>query len=216
MSAEPAEPRRGWVAGEVAAEFPELRLLELELDAVPGRSPKEIRQQLKDMSDRFKGAQAVAMRRQPVPWSYRVFFRQIGLDPDTTRTPIEAAAVDRLLKGGWRSKNIVDDALTIALIETGVPIWALDSERVEGELGIRTAIAGEPLGRQDGAPPLPAGRLVVADDRSPLAVLFGDIAPGHGVTPESRHITLFCVQVAGVPTIHAEEALYSCATILLQ
>jgi hypothetical protein len=29
-------------------------------------------------------------------------------------------------------------------------------------------------------------------------------------------MTLFCVQVAGVPTIHAEEALYSCATTLVQ
>jgi DNA/RNA-binding domain of Phe-tRNA-synthetase-like protein len=216
MSAEPGDPRRGWVAGDVAAEFPDLRLLQLAVDAVPGRSPREIRQQLKDMSDRFRGAQAVAMRRQPVPWSYRVFFRQIGLDPDTTRTPIEAAAVYRLLKGGWRSQNLVDDALTIALIETGVPIWALDAERVEGELGIRTATAGEPLGRDDEAPPLPAGRLVVADDRSPLAVLFGDLAPGHGVTPTTRHMVLFCVQVAGVPSIHAEEALYSCATTLLQ
>jgi len=216
VTPEPGEPRAGWVAGDVAAEFGDLRLLQLDVDAVPGRSPREIRQQLKDLSDRFRGAQAVAMRRQPVPWAYRVFFRQIGLDPDTTRTPIEAAAVDRLLKGGWRSQNIVDDALTIALIETGVPIWALDAERVEGSLGIRTAAAGEPLGRGAGAPPLPVGRLVVADDRSPVAVLFGDLARGHGVTPESRHIVLFCIQVAGVPTIHAEEALYSCATTLLQ
>jgi DNA/RNA-binding domain of Phe-tRNA-synthetase-like protein len=216
VSGEPGAPRHGWVAADVAAEFPELRILQLALDAVPGRSSREVRQQLKDLSDRFRGAQAVAMRRQPVPWSYRVFFRQIGLDPDSTRTPIEAAAVDRLLKGGWRSQNIVDDALTIALIETGVPIWALDAERVEGDLGIRTATAGEPLGRDPEAPPLPVGRLVVADDRSPLAVLFGDLAPGHGVTPDSRHLLLFCIQVAGVPAIHAEEALYSCASTLLQ
>jgi hypothetical protein len=47
-------------------------------------------------------------------------------------------------------------------------------------------------------------------------VLFGDLAPGHGVTPETRHLLLFCVQVAGVPAIHAEEALYSCAGILLR
>jgi DNA/RNA-binding domain of Phe-tRNA-synthetase-like protein len=216
MSPEPSEPRRGWVAGEVAAEFAELHLLQLAVDAVPGRSPREVRQQLKDLSDRFRGAQAVAMRRQPVPWAYRVFFRQIGLDPDATRTPIEAAAVERLVKGGWRSQNIVDDALTIALIETGVPIWALDAERVEGDLGIRTATAGEPLGRQPEAPPLPVGRLVVADERSPVAVLFGDLAPGHGVTPATRHMMLFCVQVAGVPAIHAEEALYSCASTLLR
>ena len=215
-SREPGEPERGWVSPDVASEFPELRLLHLGVEAVPGRSPREVRQQLKDLSDRFRGAQAVAMRRQPVPWAYRVFFRQIGLDPDTTRTPIEAAAVERLVKGGWRSQNLLDDALTISLIETGVPIWALDAERVEGAPGIRTARAGERLGLDPEAPGLPSGRLVVADDRTPVGVLFGDVAPGHGVTPETRRIVLFCVQVAGVPTIHAEEALHACATTLLQ
>ena len=32
--------------------------------------------------------------------------------------------------------------LLIALLDTGVPVWALDSERVEGPLGIRASVAG--------------------------------------------------------------------------
>ena len=81
--------------------------------------------------------------------------------------PLEAAVLERLLRGGFKSRNLLDDALTIALVETGVPFWALDSDAVEGELGVRVAGADETLGRGPQALPVPAGRLVVADERSP-------------------------------------------------
>jgi DNA/RNA-binding domain of Phe-tRNA-synthetase-like protein len=208
------EPRDGPVADEIRGEFPELRLVSLTLDAVPGRSSPGVKHRLKGLSDRFRGAHAVTMRQAPIPWAYRVFYRHIGLDPDADRTPVEAAALERLLRGAFKSQNLVDDALTISLVETGVPIWALDAAAVDGRLGLRTAAAGERLGRAAGAPPVPPGRLVVADGSSPLAVLFGDLAPGHGVTPKTRRMTLFSVQVAGVPRIHLEESLFTCVEVL--
>jgi DNA/RNA-binding domain of Phe-tRNA-synthetase-like protein len=211
-----AEPQPGWVADDVRAEYPELQLFVLPVEARPTRSPPEVKQRLRALSDRFRGAQAVAMRRSPVPWAYRVFFRHIGLDPDVTRTPIESAALERLIRGGWRSDNLVDDALTIALVETGVPVWALDGARVEGTPGIRTALGGEPLGRMVSEPRrLAAGRLVIADASTPLAVLFGDLAPGHGVSRDTTRMLLFTIAVAGVPRIHVEEALHACAALLL-
>jgi DNA/RNA-binding domain of Phe-tRNA-synthetase-like protein len=204
----------GWVDAEVAEEFPALRLLELPVTARPGRSPRSVRDRLKYLSNRFRGAQAVAQRQQPVPWAYRVFYRHVGLDPDAERTPAEAATLERLVKGGFKSENLLDDALLIALVETGVPIWALDDTQVDGPLGIRLAETGERLGRAEDAPPVPEGRLVVADAGGPLAVLFGDLAPGHGVTPDTEAMRLFSVQVDGVPSIHVEEALWQCADIL--
>jgi DNA/RNA-binding domain of Phe-tRNA-synthetase-like protein len=174
-----------------------------------------VRDRLKHLSNRFRGAQAVAQRQEPVPWAYRVFYRHVGLDPDADRTPAEAAMLERLVKGGFKSENLLDDALLIALVETGVPIWALDDAHVDGTLGIRLAQAGDRLGRTEEALPLPPGRLVVADDRSPLAILFGELAPGHGVTPQTQAMRLFSVQVAGVPSIHVEEALWQCSDILL-
>jgi hypothetical protein len=45
-------------------------------------------------------------------------------------------------------------------------------------------------------------------------VLFGDLAPGHGVTSQTTRMRLFTVAVAGVPAIHVEEALWTCASIL--
>jgi DNA/RNA-binding domain of Phe-tRNA-synthetase-like protein len=209
-----AEPRTGWIADEIRDEFPELRLVSLTVDAVPGPSSPGVKHHLKGLSDRFRGAHAVTMRQAPIPWAYRVFYRHIGLDPDAERTPVEAAALERLLRGAFKSQNLVDDALTISLVETGVPIWALDAAAVEGRLGLRTATAGERLGRAAGAPPVPPGQLVVADESSPLAVLFGELAPGHGVTPRTRRMTLFSVQVAGVPRIHVEESLFTCVDIL--
>ena len=208
------EPRRGWVAEEIRDEFPELRLLFVTVAASSGRSPRGVKQRLRGMSDRFRGSHAVTMRQAPIPWAYRVFYRHVGLDPDAERTPVEAAALDRLIVGAFRSRNLLDDALTISLVETGVPIWALDADRVHGDLGLRLAAPGERLGRDAAAPPVPSGRLVVADHDSPLAVLFGELAPGHGVTPRTRRMTLFTVQVAGVPRIHVEEALFTCVDVL--
>jgi len=210
------EPTLGWVDLEVADEFPELRLIEMPVDASPGRSPESVRDHLRYLSNRYRGAQAVAQRQAPVPWAYRVFYRHVGLDPDADRTPAEAAMLDRLMHGGFKSENLVDDALLIALVETGVPIWALDATRVDGPLGVRIARAGERLGRAEAAPPVLDGRLVVADAQTPLAVLFGELAPGHGVTADTQAMRLFSVQVAGVPSIHVEEALWQCADVLVE
>jgi DNA/RNA-binding domain of Phe-tRNA-synthetase-like protein len=205
---------RGEVDASVRVEFPELGLLAATVQHGSGRSPRAVKARLRDLSDRFRGSHAITMRQDPLPWAYRVFYRHIGLDPDATRPPGEAAAVDRLMHGAFRSQNLLDDALLIALLETGVPIWALDADRVEGPIHIRPAGPDEPLGRGPEAMRLPAGRLVVADERSPVAVLFGEIAPGHGVSPTTGRMTLFALQVAGVPAIHVEEAFWTCVEIL--
>jgi B3/4 domain len=209
----------GWCAQEVEQELPGLRLLTARArvarrGSLTGRSPPDILGRLRELSNRMRGATAVAMRRQPVPSAYRVFFRQIGLDPDSVRTPIEAAVLERMLRGGFLSVGLLQDVLLIAMLDTGVPVWALDAGSLEGALGIRASSAGERLGRLAEAPELPAGRLVVADASSPLAVLFGELAPGHMPAPWGRDLALFSVQVDGVPQLYVEEALWSCRAAL--
>jgi DNA/RNA-binding domain of Phe-tRNA-synthetase-like protein len=201
--------REGLVEAALAEEWPGLRIDSTAFDAVPGASPPELRDRLKLLSDRFRGAQAIALRQQPIPHAYRVFFRHIGLEPDEERVPVEALALERMKRGGFESRNALDDAITIAVMETGVPVWALDGDRVEGELVLRTAVEGEPLGGGDVALDLPAGRIVVADERRALAVLFRQVAPDVGVTPATRSLLLFSVAVPGVPPIHVEEALWT-------
>jgi DNA/RNA-binding domain of Phe-tRNA-synthetase-like protein len=156
----------------------------------------------------------LSIRREAVPAAYRVLFRHIGLDPDVQRTPIEAAAVQRLLRGGFASGAAVEDACLLALVETGVPVWALDAARVDGPLGLRAARAGERLSGGDLAPDLPAGRLVVADADAPVAILFGASANTAEPRAGTRRLRLFGVRVRGVSDLHVEEALWTCAEAL--
>ncbi len=134
MSGDPAL-EEGWVGRELALEFPELRLVSVVAPAPGRRTPSVLRERLALLADRFHGARALTLRREPVPHAYRAFFRQVGLDPDAQRTPVEAAALDRLVQGGFASRGPLEDALLVAVVETGVPVWALDDVRLDGPWG---------------------------------------------------------------------------------
>jgi DNA/RNA-binding domain of Phe-tRNA-synthetase-like protein len=208
-------PQNGHVAEELRGELPGLGIVSLTLPAPRARrSPQGVRDHLAMLSTRFRGADALALRQRPVPHAYRVCFRHVGLDPDATRTPVEAAAIERLVQGGFVSRGLLDDALTIALVETGVPMWALDADVVHGELWLRLARTGERLGGDAEAPPLPAGQIVVADSRVPLAPLFGEPTAAAASARRTTRLLLFAVSVDGVPRVHVEEALWQCADAL--
>jgi hypothetical protein len=205
----------GWIEDDVARELPGLGLTWTDTDPpAESRSPAWLRDRLRGLADRYSGARAVTMRREPVPAAYRAFFRHVGLDPDVDRPPVEAVVVERLMHGGLRPRGRVEDALLVGALETGVPLWALDADRLHGALGIRPAAAGERLGEGDLAPAVAAGRLVVADGRSPVAVLLGAVADGHGPGARTRRLRVFAIPVAGVPQIHVEEALWACTEAL--
>jgi DNA/RNA-binding domain of Phe-tRNA-synthetase-like protein len=203
----------GFIEPRLGAEFPGLALAWTTLKVRPRASPEWVAQRLRALADRIGGAGVVAMRTQPIPHAYRAFFRQIGLDPDVNRIPSEEAAVTRLLHGGFRSTDLLSDAQLIALVETGVPVWAIDGGLVDaGGLGVRTTTQGERFGSISQA--LPSGRLAVADASKLHALLFGPIAPGHEPGPRTAQVALFAVGVQGVPAIHIEEALWTCGDVL--
>jgi DNA/RNA-binding domain of Phe-tRNA-synthetase-like protein len=186
------EPIEGFVAAELAEEFPDLRVLWVEVPAAGGKSPPELRERLRALSDKLRGAEAIALRGRDVPHAYRVFFRHIGLDPDVVRVPAEALMMERLWHGGYPSRGRLPDACSIACIETGLPVWALDADRVDGPLGVRSE--GE--------------RLVLADAAGPVATLFGAPGSSHAPTRDTRRLALVTVVVPGVPALYAEEALW--------
>jgi DNA/RNA-binding domain of Phe-tRNA-synthetase-like protein len=210
-----AEPQLevGWLDENLRVEFPELRLVYTTIEASPGRSPEEVKQRLRVLSDRFTGAKAVALRQQPIPWAYRVFFRHVGIDPDEHRTPVEAYALERMRAGGFKSRNILDDALMIATVETGVPVIAFDEDRLAGPLGLRLAGDEELLGG-DGRI-LSSRQVLVADAERSVAVLFADMAEGVGVESQTTRMRLASVQVKGVPDISVEEALWTVVETIL-
>jgi DNA/RNA-binding domain of Phe-tRNA-synthetase-like protein len=203
----------GWIDAELEVEFPQLRLRWIAYEGGSARTTPEIKERLRKLSDRYTGGKAVHLRQEPIPWAYRVFFRQVGIDPDDHRTPAEQAALDRMKHGSFRSRNLLDDALVIATVETGVPVMALDADKVSTPLGLRLSHEGERLGGEGGRP-LSVRQIVLADPDRSVAVLFGDIAEERGVEPETKRMLLCSVQVKGVPEISVEEALWTVTEVL--
>ncbi len=200
---------RGWMHQELAEEFPGLWLWLVRVEGGSGRSPEIVRRRLRQLANRITGGHVIHMRQDPVPWAYRVFWRQIGIDPDTDRTPVEQIALDRLRDGGLPSRNLLDDAITIATFETGVPVIAFDADLVGKAIGLRTTGERELLG--GGGRPLSSGQIVVADEHNPLALLSGEVAHERGVRRATARMVLGAVQVKGVPLISVEEALWTVA-----
>jgi DNA/RNA-binding domain of Phe-tRNA-synthetase-like protein len=206
------EVQSGWVSVDLREEFPGLALRYQLIDRGSGRSSRELRQRLKELASRYSGAHAINLRHQPIPWAYRVFFRHIGLDPDEQPTPVEERMLERMKRGGFESVSLLDDALTIAIVESGVALRAFDADRVTGAPGIRPSAPGEGLEGRPGE--LPTGTLVIADEERPIALLFGATGANRGVRPRTKRTLLAAIGVKGVPDIAIEEALWLAVGVL--
>lgn len=210
-----AEPELepGWIDVELEEEFPGLGLWLVRVQPRTFRSPQAVRERLRRLASRMTGGHVIHMRQDHVPWAYRVFWRQVGIDPDTDRTPVEGIALERLRSGGLKSRNLLDDAITIATLETGVPLMAFDAGRVGSAIGLRLTGDGESLGGS--GRPLSTRQIVLADESCALAVVSGEVSEEHGVTPATREIVLAALAVKGVPRISVEEALWTVAEMLV-
>jgi TetR/AcrR family transcriptional regulator len=198
--------RRAPVLGSLRAELPELALWTAELEAKPGPSPKSVLGRLKALGSRVSAAEATGARRESTPWAYRVLGRQLG-EKDTARggvieqLALRPAEPDDLTSGG-----LPHDALLIAVLETGVPLLTFDADRLDGEVALRRARAGEALGGE--------GSVVVADRDRPLAVLLGEQAEDTAVSKRTRRIVLAAIQAKGVGNLAVEEALWTAIEIM--
>ncbi len=188
----PVDPR-------IAAEHPRLRVWTVRIAARRARTPRELRERLRMAADRLRGPDAVALRAKPVPWAYRVLYRHLGIDPDVTRTPVEELVVERLLRGGLRAQGLPEDALALATLETGVPVYAVDADTLAGELTLA---------------PDADGRIVLADAAGVVAVLFQPPLPERLPRRETRAMLLLAVQAPGVEDIFIEEALWTAAAAM--
>jgi DNA/RNA-binding domain of Phe-tRNA-synthetase-like protein len=205
-------PEPGWVQPALAEEFPGLSIVSTTIESKTGRSPEALKERLRTLSDRIAGAQAIQLRQQPIPWAYRVFFRHIGLDPDTTRTPIEQLIFERIQGGRFASRNRVDDSLTIAMVEVGVALRAFDADRVSGRIGLRLSEERESF--EGRVSPLPEGTIVVADEERALGILFDRTAEGRGVHRGTGRVLVAAIGVRGVPDIALEEGLWVAGSAL--
>jgi len=186
----------GWIDHTLAAEFPELTLRYVVVDARLEASPPELLGQLADLSTRFRGQQAIALPTKPVPSAYRAFFRQVGLDPDVYLSPAEAVSYDRIMRGTFPSFNRVADAIRATIVETHIALGALDADTVSGPLGIR---------------PAENGVLSVVDPDHTLGPLFGPAEYEFQPNTQTQRVAVTAVGVAGIPMWRIEHALWRVA-----
>ncbi|MBA3301491.1 MAG: hypothetical protein H0T15_06435 [Thermoleophilaceae bacterium] len=197
-----ADPVVEWaqVSDELASEFPALGLAFTLIEGGPGRSPRALKRRLKEMSDRYTGARAVSLRQEPIPRAYRMFVRQVGIDPDDSPPPMEAISLERMRAGEFASRNLLDDALLCATMDTGIPVFAFDAERTDGPPRLELTGTGR--------------RLVIADARGMLAELFGRTGESSAVSAGTSRILLCAPTVKGVPDVSVEEALWIVSDLL--
>jgi DNA/RNA-binding domain of Phe-tRNA-synthetase-like protein len=189
------------VDGAIARELPGVGLAwcAFALSGDPlGRSPAALRGRLRALSDRHRGAQAIALRSRPIPHAYRALARQLGLDPDVQRITVEAAMVERLRAGAYVSRGWLMDALLVATVETEVGVWALDADRVLGALRLEAR----------------EGRVAVWDEAGRVADVLAAPAGERAVTRSTRRTALYALAAPGVPGIAVEEALWTAWDLL--
>ncbi len=196
----------GWVDRRLEAEFPGLMVLTRRCPGPVAGDPGVI-ERLAAVAGRIRGRTAVEMRREAVPAAYRAFYRQVGLDPDIEMTPVEAAIGRRLFDGGVKVSGPLQAALELAVLETAVPVYALEARALEGPPGIRPAAAGEEVAGAEGFPERSPGRLVVADQAGPLCWLFGEAHGRAAPSVSSPGLLLVAVGVPGVAPMVLDEAL---------
>jgi hypothetical protein len=205
----PAQDRpvaiRGTIADAVARELPGLILAWTDVDVAPGSSPRPLRRRLAHESDRIRGGDAMMLPRRPIPSAYRALFRQIGLDPDSQPTPIERIVTTRIISGGLRSDGRLADASAIALLETSVPVWALDRDLSSGGLRLGLTGAGPASDASSG--------LVITDEGDLVVPLFADPPQRFAATSRSSRARLFAVGAPGVPPMTVDEALWLAAQL---
>jgi DNA/RNA-binding domain of Phe-tRNA-synthetase-like protein len=180
---------RGSVDQLVEAEFPGLTLTYEVVDVVRRKSSREVVDSLDRVAPRINGATAVTLRTSPIVLAYRTFYRQIGLDPDLTPPPAEQAVIERLYHGGFKPQDAILDAITLAAIETGVSVWALDLDQLQ-----------EPL-------PLHLG----SDDEDELRISRSAPIAVTMVEPATRRAVFYSLTVPGVPQLCVDEALWIAA-----
>lgn len=213
--ADSTDIKRGTIALDLSDEFPGLELHYRILPGGDGKTPRVVKRRLAVLSDRFRVAQAPALRQTGVPSAYRAFYRQVGVDPDIVQSPLDAAIMQRLRDGAFLAKGLLYDAIAIAALETLVPIWVMDAHGILGGLGIRPAEKDEQVEGPNGdLLDIGQGQLVIADANGPITALLAPPGPSRIVTKQSQSMLLYCLRVEGVPQMTVAEALNLTATMI--
>lgn len=201
--------RAGWCDEELREDFPGIGVVSLGC-AVDARAGSRVARRMDDVGARIDGRNAASLPLGTIPSAYRTLARQLGLDPDTDGTPLAGLLRERIRLGRLPSAGLVPDACTCAMLETGVPVFALPLTAVAGDLGLAVARAGETLPGEH-AEPLPEGSVVVSDLARPLALAM--LPPPLEPAPREG-VVLYALRAPGVADLELDEALWLAAGLL--
>jgi hypothetical protein len=123
------------VAAAVAEEFPGIGLLSCTTKAARSSSSGVV-EELEALAQRINGAKAVLIQTEPVAAAYRALRVGLGMEGESGDSSLEGIVRRRLIEGGFRTAGQPIDAITIATLETGVPIQQFAAEPVELVLGV--------------------------------------------------------------------------------
>jgi len=193
------------IDSELAARFPELPALPLDIDMVDihkkdpelEKFKEEIATQLRKESD------IESVKDEPIFRAYRDFFWSIGIDPTKTR-PASEALTRRVLAGKkLPTINTLVDAYNLASIKSKIAIATFDKDQLEGELFMRFANPEEQIVGigMDKPMVLKGGEIVLSDSVKLVAVYPYRDADNTKVTEKTKNVTMV---LCGVPKIQKE------------
>jgi len=209
---------------ELAAEFPGLRVVELDANRLQVRRTSSGLELLKArvyQEVRTSGLLLEAVKDHPMLKAYREFYWRMGIDPTKTRPAAEALL--RRVLGGKEipTINTLVDAYNLVSLKTAVAIAAFDSGQVHPEaFRLRRARPGERfLGIGMPEPVTLEGREVVIEDataRELVAAYPYRNAELGKVSEDTRHAFLIMCGVPGVEDTPLLEARDRCHEFVYQ
>jgi hypothetical protein len=187
------EAIRGSVSEELAAELPGIGILWIPVEGGARPDSLGLQLELDHAADRITGATAVLATTEPIAAHYRALRAQLGMDPDSGSGTLESIVRRRLLEGGFRPNGIPGDALALATLETGVPLWAFALEQGAGEAG--DLVPGHALSLDVDKK---TGAVSIFNGPLPVCVLFGEPVAGGVVSKKSGSFVIVALAAPGV------------------
>lgn len=144
----------------------------------------------------------------PALRTYRDFFWRVGIDPTKTR-PASEALLRRVLQGKDIPRiNTLVDAYNIASMETHVPLAVFDAAKLQGDMVMRMAVAGEKFHGigMTAEETLTGKEVVVQDDQMLIAIYPYRDADFSKVMTETTDVSIMVCGVPGIELSRLDEA----------
>ena len=192
------------------SEFPGLAALIFSIkDVHVEKSSDDLERFKVESCQKFRSSYSLeTLKDVPALRAYRDFFWRVGIDPTKTR-PASEALLRRVLQGKDLPRiNTLVDSYNIASMETHVPLAVFDAAKVEGDMVMRMAVAGDKFHGigMTAEETLTGKEVVVQDDRMLIAIYPYRDADFSKVMTETKDVSIMVCGVPGIDLSRLDEA----------